>query len=173
MQQVLLPITTLVLGYALSLVASAIDSRRSEKRRRIADKERAYVLIFAKLHQMFEAYRRITLTANMDRMAGVGRLWSLEDNQGIAAYYDELEAVVFEQSLFLSAENLQRLLDLKLTDVRGRFRGEPTPAGSLDDVTCEEQRVDRLWSEAKAIMSDMRTEIGLDPYPEDVLKMWR
>lgn len=178
--KVLLPLITLVIGYSLNLFASSLESKRKERKRRIAEKEQAYAKISAKLHDVFETYRILTLEANMTRApsplgtTGEGNKIFYDrrkDIETIAAKYRELKTLVFEQSLYLKPEILQNLVDLSLADVRRRHGKRHEDA--WEEIEFEEQHVDQLWSDAKAVMNDMRLELGLDPYPDTIMKMWR
>jgi hypothetical protein len=178
--QNLVPVATLILGYLLNVWVSSIESKRSQQMRRVADREKAYAIISSNLHSLFEAYRVITLNANLRRHISPVSKSNLnetinqdrEDINTIAVKYDRLREVVFEQSLYLKPEILQSLIDLPLMDVRLRYDNLDMKTES-EKIRFEEKHVDQLWSRAKTIMSQMRVELGLEPYPDEVLKMWR
>jgi hypothetical protein len=54
-----------------------------------------------------------------------------------------------------------------------KAEGQPDKLEVLEHVKFSEQHIDQMWSQAKKIMNEMRSELGLGPYPEDILKMWR
>ena len=178
--QSLIPVATLILGYLLNVWVGSIESKRNQKMRRIADREKAYAEISSNLHDLFETYRVITLNANLRRVTSPTSKNNLhetinrdfDDIKEIATKYDSLRQIVFKQSLFLKPEILQALIDLPLKDVRLRYENVDIDSDS-DKIQFEEKHVDQLWSRAKAIMSQMRVELGLEPYPDDILKMWR
>jgi hypothetical protein len=171
--QSLLPVGTLILGYFLNVWVGSIESGREVKRRRIAEKEKAYARILAKLHELFEEYRLQTLRTTT-QTAGY-RMFGEPDENVIPAHYADLEKIVYENSLYLRPSIIQALVDLKLTDFRTRVqhtsRGrDETQAERIQSL---EQHADAMWVKAKAIISDMRKELGLEEYPKDLLRMWR
>jgi len=87
--------------------------------------------------------------------------------------YKELEDLVFEHSLYLKPSVIQAIADLKLDDLRTRIQQEPRESKGSDRATFNENHLDRLWSKAKRIMTEMRQELDLGPYPEDVMRIWR
>jgi hypothetical protein len=186
--QVLLPLFTLIIGYLLNIIASSIESQRSEKKRRIFDKEQAYAKISAKLHDLFETYRILTLNANLDRIPLHSHNNSSEDItftskkyetlayfEPLRAKYNELRILVFNNSLYLKPNIIQKLVDLQLIDFRGKvdFIFKSIDKDPIETIQFEEQHVDQLWSQAKEIMNEMRLELGLDPYPDSILKILR
>jgi hypothetical protein len=168
--QTLLPVVTLMLGYLLNVWVGSVESRRDIERRRIGEKERAYALIIGKLHDLFETYRIQTLKTTTN-ITGTP-LWGNPDGHLMPQKYDELMGLVFENSLYLTPDVIQALIDLKLNDFRARINRDPKET-KIDHIDFLETHADNMWKEAKTIINEMRREIGLEEYPEDLLAMWR
>jgi len=168
--QTLLPVATLVLGYLLNVWVGSIESKRDVTRRRIAEREKAYAQITAKLHELFEIYRIQTLRTT-SQIAGTP-LWGPPDENQIATKYDELETLVYSSSLYLKPSIIQGLVDLKLTDLRTRVQQGSQAENKVKHIQFLEKHADDMWLKAKKIISEMRKELGLEEYPDDLLKMW-
>jgi len=169
--QILLPIATLILGYLLNVWVGSIESKRDVARRRISDKEKAYAQITAKLHELFETYRLQTLKSTTE-IAGFS-MFGKPDESEITKKYNELESLVYESSLYLKPSIIQALVDLKLTDFRTRVKQTSENQDKSEYIRFLEQHADYMWLKAKKIISEMRKELGLEEYPDDLLKMWR
>jgi hypothetical protein len=171
--QTLLPVLTLILGYLLNVWVGSLESRRNEKIRRVADKEKAYAKISAKIHEVFEKYRVTTLHSNMYAHAKMTNPDEFKELKLVAEEFDELQKLVFEYSLYLNPTILQKLVDLQLVDFRAQVQNIMSKKETLESIEFKEKHADELWSKAKNIMSQMRIELGLEPYPDEILKMWR
>ena len=171
--QIILPIITLLLGYFLNVFLGSIESNREIKRRRIAEKEKAYGEITGKLHELFEEYRKNTLKET-SHISGTP-LFGKADSTIIYQKFDELDSLVYKYSLFLKPNIIQALIDLKLFEVR-KYIGRLSPKSienSEEHIHFLEQFDDEIWKKAKQIISEMRDELGLEKYPEDLLNHWK
>ena len=169
--QALLPVVTLILGYLINVWVGSIESKRDISRRRIADREKAYALIIAKLHELFETYRIRTLRTT-SQIAGTP-LWGPPDENKITEKYNELEALVYEHSLYLKPSIIQALINLKLSDFRTRVKETRQDLDEVTRIEFLEHHADNMWLKAKKIISEMRKQLGLEEYPDDLLNMWR
>jgi len=167
--QSILPVFTLILGYMLNVWVGSVESRRDIRRRRIAEKEKAYGEISSKLHELFEKKRLNTLKET-STLADVP-IWGKPDISVIVQAYDELMAVVFKNNLYLPHHMIQALLDLKIIDLREGLHN--LPSEKAERITFLENHADRMWSRAKAIIDKMRKDLELGEYPDEMLKLWR
>jgi len=171
--ETIIPIITLVLGYFLNVWVGSIESSREIKRRRVAEKEKAYAEITEKLHEIFEEYRINTLRAT-STIAGTS-IFGKPNESLISQKYDELEKLVYKYSLYLKPSIIQSLVDLRLIDFRETVQnilGNPD-ASKIDKIEFLEKHADELWKKSKSIISKMRDELGLEKYPDDLLNPWR
>lgn len=169
--ETLFPVLTLVIGYLLNVWVGALESRRNVRARRVADKEKAYASISSKLHEIFDVYQQIVSLDNTYMFNQMENPKQSEGSLKISQKFSELKNLVFEQSLYLSPKIIQLLLDLESEDfiaIINFFSEIPTPSERIEFNT---KHANELWSRAKNIMSQMRTELGLEPYPDEVLKI--
>lgn len=171
--QIILPIITLVIGYFLNVWIGSIESNREIKRRRIAIKEKAYADITWKLHDLFEEYRKNTLRKTTT--IAETPIFGEPDDSIIPQKYDELEKLVYRYSLYLQPSIIQALVNLKLIDFREGIKHTAMKPNEnkMEKIRYLEQHVDEMWKQAKIIISEMRDELGLEKYPDDLLNPWR
>ena len=166
---IIIPIITLILGYLLNIFADSLNSKRETKRRRILAKEKAYGEISMELHRFFEIYRVEILQKTRTL---TGKHTSKKPNPDtIPEKYDKLMQIVFQHNLYLSHEMTQDLLDLKYIDYRAR---ENSHFESKEEyIYFLENHADNMWSKAKEIINEMREDLNLGKYPDNMLKFWR
>jgi hypothetical protein len=166
-----LPILTLLIGYGLNVATNIITKSKEDSQRRRAEREKGYKKISEQLHVLFEEIRIQTLNNSIAIDTGDHTV-TIRLIERVKTEFDKLQAIVFRSSFYLSDKFIERLMDLRIRYVR-RHSDIQSAITKIEQIKSNESNAEALWTDAKAIMNDMRKEFKLSPYSSKSLDYWR
>lgn len=170
--QILLPIATLLLGYFLNIWVGSIESTREIQRRRIMEREKAYAEIIAKLHELFKDYRHYLVQTRNQLLDSSPFNRQLHDL--LFEKDAELVRLIHKHSLYLKPSILEALRNVYVTsagEVDEDALSRPDEE-KIKEMDFWDDHAEETWAKAKVIISEMRHELGLEEYPENILNLW-
>jgi len=174
---VVIPLVTLVLGYSLNVLKSAIDFSRETERINIEKGEHVYEEVFTRLFSLFKNYWGAVISCGL-------RYCTADDKGGrdisgnieslVRDDFKDLENLLYSKSLLIDADVFEALLKIPEMFMLRLLSYEKLEK-KLDIkniVQFENHHVNLLWKYALIVMNKVRKKIRLDKYPDNFLSFW-
>ncbi len=176
------PVITLILGYLLSFSQEFIRKKIDKDKMRYEKKVKAYEEIFSALLFLFEEHK--TFFYSYDRFSDSQK--NNERHIKVCKKHDDLKRVINKKSIYIEKEILSDLLEFigrynkELVDDFQLLFYDNNSENEEDNVFSKEvekngfildqqmRELENNWEEAKKIMNDMRKELGLEDYPDEL-----